>query len=403
MSEKSNPQVKNRSFFRESASIALCKLFGIEIRLHISVVIIFLLIVFSLGAGVFPHWHPDWSVLLNWSTAMISGLLFFISLLAHELSHSVVSQHYGIPVPRITLFLFGGMAETSREADTPKEEFLIAIAGPLMSLVIAFLCSWLAGMLAGDIAVADAVENQQTDVFSNLGPAATIFFWLGSINLLLAIFNMIPGFPLDGGRVFRAAAWFLVKDKRKATRWASNGGKLFGWLLVAMGVVSLSGGNGLGGLWWILIGWFIANLAGMQYKLFNYEQSLRHFRVQDLMRTHFETVSAETTVQDFIDNYLLRSAQVLWPVEENGKTVGLLSLADVARVDSDGRHHKLIRDIAREPASVATLDPQTRGTDVLRQLAAGVDEPLPVIRDGKVVGLMHQSDVIKWANLHDTE
>ena len=159
---------------------------------------------------------------------MFSGLAFFASLLAHELSHSVVSQHFGIPVPRITLFLFGGVAEISREPDRPKHEFLIAIAGPMMSLVIALVCSNLAFYIAGDMDLAATINSGDLSVIASLGPLATALFWLGSINMLLAIFNMIPGFPMDGGRVFRTTIWAVTGDQLKATLWASNVGRYFG-------------------------------------------------------------------------------------------------------------------------------------------------------------------------------
>lgn len=391
---------RNKNTVPGSHSVSLFRVLGIEVRLDISVIIIFMLIVVSLASGIFPRWHPDWSTALTWGTALVSGVIFFASLLAHELSHSVVSQHYGIPVPRITLFLFGGAAETSREPDTPREEFMIAIAGPLMSLAIALVCSWLAGWLAGDIALDEALAENRVDALAGLSPVATMLFWLGSINLVLAIFNMIPGFPLDGGRVFRAVIWWLTGDLVKATRWATNGGRYFGWLLMALGVMDLLGGGGIGGLWWILIGWFISSLAVLHYKQFSEEKALGHFRVRDLMRTHFEEIRADTPLPDFIDRYLLRSRQVLWPVERHGVILGVVSLADVQALAEHERREKTVRDITRPLASMATLTPQTPGPDAMKALMKAGDEPLPVVDGGKVVGLIQHSDVMKWLSLH---
>lgn len=401
MKDKTGHTPRDKKPFPGSHSISLFRIFGIEICLDLSVVIIFLLIVTSLASGIFPTWHPDWSTALRWTTALVSGVLFFISLLAHELSHSVVAQRYGIPVPRITLFLFGGVAEPSREPDQPREEFMIAIAGPLMSLLIALACSWLAGAMAGDVALDEALANDQLDALAGLGPTATMLFWLGTINLILAVFNMIPGFPLDGGRVFRAIIWWLTGDKTRATRWASNGGRYFGWLLMALGIVSLLGGGGIGGLWWILIGWFISGLATMHYKQFSYEKALRNFRVSDLMRTHFTDIKADTPVAQFIDQYLLRSRQVLWPVERHGEIVGLVSLADVQELEENERQEKTVWNISRPLASVQSLAPDTAGRDALQELLKAGDEPLPVIQDGRVVGLIQHSDVTKWVSLHE--
>lgn len=384
-----------------SHSLSLFRIFGIEVRLDISVIIIFLLIVFSLGNGVFPLWHPDWSPGLTWTTALVSGVIFFISLLAHELSHSVVSQHYGIPVPRITLFLFGGMAETSREPDRPKVEFLVAIAGPLMSLLIAIVCTNIAFRMVGDVEIMDALNAGDQEAFSQLGPVATSLLWLGSINLIIAIFNMIPGFPMDGGRVFRAAIWGLTGDQVKATRWASNGGRYFGWFLMAMGVVSLFGGGGLGGIWWILIGWFISNLAAMSYRQLITDRALKRFKISDLMRTRFEEVRPDMPLPEFVDQCLLRSPQTIWPVVEDGRLQGIVALSAVKQLPEDERRSKSVRDVMTPLDSVDYLEPDTGATDALQSLVRAGDEPLPVIRDGRMVGLIQHGDILRWMSLHD--
>lgn len=380
--------------------VSLFRIFGIEIRLDPSVIIIFLLIVYSLGSGVFPQWHPDWSAGLIWGTAFVSGILFFISLLAHELSHSVVSQHYGIPVPRITLFLFGGMAETSREADRPKVEFMIAIAGPLMSLLIALACFGLVALMVD----AEALEQslaQEAAPLAILGPVATSLLWLGIISTVIAVFNMIPGFPMDGGRVFRAAIWAITGDLVKATRWAAWGGRLFGWFLIAMGVLSLFGAGNLGGIWWILIGWFISALASMSYRQLLIDNALRGHRVGDLMRTRIEEVDASMTLSEFVDRCLQRSSQQLWPVMEGGRMIGLISLSRVADLGEAGRHGKTVRDVMQEPDAAKAVSPETGVRDAFNQVAAAGDEPLPVISQGRVVGLIHQGDILKWLSLHD--
>ena len=241
-------------------SVPLFTIFDIQIRLDFSVLIIFALIVTSLGSAVFPQWHPDWGPALVWATAAASGLVFFISLLAHELSHSIVSQHYGIRVPRITLFLFGGIAESSSEPDRPKVEFLVAVVGPLTSFAISVLCTNLALTLDGGEQLMRQLNQGNAEALSRLGPLATGLLWLGSINMIIAIFNIVPGFPMDGGRVFRAIAWAVTGDKSKATRWAANAGRYLGWTLMFLGLLVFFRG-GFGGLWWVLIGWFISNIA----------------------------------------------------------------------------------------------------------------------------------------------
>ena len=381
-------------------SLSLFKIFGIEIRLDISVIIIFALIVFSLGNGIYASWHPEWTLTMLWGTALFSGIAFFASLLAHELSHSVVSQYFNIPVPRITLFLFGGVAEISREPERPKHEFLIAIAGPLMSLLIAFVCTELALYLTNGMDLAGTVSVGDLSVLSNLGPLATSLFWLGSINLLLALFNMIPGFPMDGGRVFRAAIWAITGDKLKATLWASNVGRYFGWFLMASGVIGLLQGQGLGSLWSIMIGWFLSNLATMSYKQLVMDQALGGFNIEDVMRTHFETVDAAMPLTEFVDNYLLRSSQRLWPVTADNRLVGAVSLSQISQLPAKNRAILTLGEAMSPLESMSYLEPKVSAKKAIDTLLMSSDEPMLVIRGGELLGLVQHSDIVKWMALH---
>lgn len=383
----------------DSHSLSLFRLSGIEIRLDISVLIIFALIVFSLGNGVLPQWHPDWSSSVVWSTAVVSGVLFFISLLAHELSHAAMSIRYGIPVPRITLFLFGGMAEPEREPDRPKVEFLVAIVGPLMSFLIAVVCINLAFWLVSDSGALESLNAGNMEAMSAFGPVATSLLWLGMINMIIAIFNMIPGFPMDGGRVFRAAIWAATGDLLKATRWASNVGRYFGWTLMFLGIYSLLSGQGLGGLWWVLIGWFISGLAAMSYRQQVLDGEIGDRKVADLMRTHFETVQADVALPEFVEEYLLRSTQEVWPVVDGDELIGVVSLARVTDVPAGQRAGKTVRDITVPARTMASLDADESARQALRGLGQGSDEALPVMRSGQVVGLLRHSDVVKWMSL----
>ena len=383
-----------------SHSIPLLTLFGIEIRLDPSVLIIFFLIVYSLGNSVFPLWHPDWGTALSWSTAFVSGILFFASLLAHEFSHSLVAQRYGIPVPRITLFLFGGVAEVSQEPDRPKIEFLVAIAGPLMSILISIICSNLAFWITDDPEVIDRLLAGDEIALAELGPVSTSLFWLGTINMVLAVFNLIPGFPMDGGRVFRAIAWALTGDQVKATRWASNLGRYFGWSLMALGFISLFQGAGFVSIWWILIGWFISNLAATSYKQLLANRFLQGFKVADLMRTKFELVSPQVPVVQFIDHHLLRSTQQLWPVVEGNRMIGVVTMSDVVNLSPEARASSSLRDILRPAASIHYLEPDTNVQDALKYIT-NAEESVPVVEGGMIVGLIQRNDIIKWMSLHE--
>ena len=378
--------------------LGLGHIFGIEVRLDVSVLVIFGLIVYSLGAAVFPGWHPDWSASLTWTTALATGVLFFASLLAHELSHSVVAQAHGIRVPRITLFLFGGMAEMEREPQSPKVEFLTAIAGPAMSLLLGVVFANLATWMAGP-GFLERIGQGEEAALAGLSPLATAFVWLGAVNLVLAVFNLIPGFPLDGGRVFRAIMWWVTGDQVKATKWASNLGRYFGWTLMALGAWTLVQG-GLQGLWLILIGWFLTHLARASYTQLLTQRALGGLHVEDLMRTRFDQVDRGIAVADFIDDYLLRSAQMLWPVVHNDRPVGTIALSDVVNIEEPERRRRRVDEVMRPLAPTHVVDPDLTGRRVLELLAGAGEEPLPVIRDGRVVGLIHRSDILKWLALH---
>lgn len=383
----------------QGPTLFLFKIAGIEVRLDPSVIIIFSLIVYSLGSGLFPVWHPDWPPFLTWGTALLSGVLFFFSLLAHELSHSVVAQKHGVSVPRITLFLFGGMAETSREPDTPRSEFFIAIAGPLMSMLISLTCSTMVVWIVGDDTMTSKIAAGDQAALAALGPFATMLLWLSSINMILALFNLIPGFPMDGGRVFRAAIWGLSGDKLKATRWASYGGRIFGWTLIVLGISNLIDGETLAGLWWILIGWFISHLAQTSYTQLVTQQALKGFQVHELMNTRFDRINSRQPLQDFIDNQLLRSSQQQWPVFDDDRLLGFVSLEDIIGIDD--RRDLSVGDIMRELDLKTTLDADSSARHALESLAGAEVGPVPVMRAGELVGFIQPGDILRWLALHD--
>lgn len=379
--------------------IRIAKVHGIELKLDISVLLIFTLIVGSLGANLIPGWHRDWSPLLVWSVALGAGAAFFASLLTHELAHSLVAQRHGIVVPRITLFIFGGMAELTAEPRSPQAEFLIAIVGPLTSLGIGVLCV-LGGMWSAGQTFVDALVLHREQDLALLGPLATLLAWLGPVNMALALFNLVPGFPLDGGRVLRALIWWISGDQLRATRWSANVGRGFAWLLMAFGVANLLWGRAIDGIWLLLIGWFLANAARAGYTQLLLQRALAGLSVNDLMRTNVETVDGDRRLDEFVDNMLLRSAQGLWPVVEHGERVGWIAVADVLRDGERNRSQRRVRDVMRPLSALATLEPSLSGRVALERLSSIADEPTPVLSNGRVVGLLHGTDVLRWIQLH---
>ncbi|MFV2090326.1 MAG: site-2 protease family protein [Pseudomonadales bacterium] len=381
------------------SSLHLFTLFEIEIRLDHSVMFIFGLIVYSLGTGVFPDWHPQWQAVTAWLTALGAGLLFFASLLAHELSHSLVARRYGIRVPRITLFLFGGMAEIESEAETPAAEFTIAIAGPLMSLAIAIGCMFVVANALGTTALEQVVSDPERGMEA-LNPLLTISLWLGSVNFMLAIFNMVPGFPLDGGRVARAIIWRVTGDRMRATRQASTAGKWFGWIIMGLGLWELLALKSIGGLWLILIGWFLSHLATQSYVQAFTQRILEPLKVRDIMRTHFESVPVEMNVGEFVNDCLLKSNQMLWPVMEGGRCIGTVSLDEVLPLPVEDRQSTGLRQILRSLDDSGALDADMPATDASNVLAGYGDGAVPVVQSSEVVGLLRGSDILKWLTIN---
>lgn len=389
-----NTPAQRRAF---SHSVRIGRLFGIDICLDASVIIIFALVVWILGGNVFPAWHPDWSTALCWLTGLAAGLLFFLSLLLHELAHSVVARYRGIAVPRITLFMFGGMSEMAEEPTSPNTEFWVAIVGPAMSLFLGFLFTGLANGLAPPEFGELLLEDQEA-ALASLGPIPTLLFWLGPVNLLLAIFNMVPGFPLDGGRVLRAALWWGTGSLEKATRWAASGGRVFGWFLMILGALQVLSGA-FQGLWLVLIGWFLASAASSSYSQLMMRRTLQGQRVGDVMRTHFEYVDANMPVAEFVDDYLLKSNQRLWPVTEDGELAGFASLEIIQNLAAGERESYRLRDIMQTNIDDMTVDADADAMKALEGLSLR-DTPMAVIRGDEVVGLVAQDDVLKWLTLH---
>lgn len=370
---------------------------GIEIRMDLSVLLIALLIAFNL-TGLLAAWHPDWGLAFVGFLAVVSAALLIASILVHELAHALVGRRFGLPVERITLFIFGGMAELGREPDRPKVELVTALAGPAASLVIGVLSFtaglWLAGPLPGTPA--------EIGDFRHFGAVATVLLWLGPTNVVLGLFNLVPGFPLDGGRVVRALIWWRTGDLDRATRWASRGGQLVAAALVVMGVLMIFGyrmpvfGVGLGpGLWLILIGWFLNMAAVRAYEDQAEMKGLEGVSVGMLMLLRFESVPGNTSVEE-LERRFLHSDQRCFPVVENGTPVGLVCLDDLRRVAKVAQGDEPVTTIMTPWRSLAVLSPRTPASDAMRQLVALDVEQLPVMERGNLVGFVRRRDVLKW-------
>ncbi|MGE5620655.1 MAG: site-2 protease family protein [Sphingomonadaceae bacterium] len=361
------------------SSIAACRLFGIRIGLSPSWFVIFALVTWSLGAAYFPAQHPTWHASIHWTMAAAGSLLFFGSVLAHELAHSIVALRCGIPVVRITLFIFGGLAQIGREACTPRIEAAIAAAGPAASLAIAFLFG-LAHLLLGAASP----------------PAASLSLWLATVNGSLAIFNLIPGFPLDGGRLLRAGVWSITGDRAAATRLASWVGQAVGLLLVLYGVYATFGlgGSLMAGIWPILVGWFLHGAALGSYRAVRIAEELRGIAAGDVMARDVVPVPINASVAEFVNGYLTRRRHARFPVVDGIELVGTVGLPEVRRVKAEQRTSTWVCQVMRPVAQHPPLDPRLSGDVALQRLSEVDAEELPVVEDGRIVGMVSRSDLL---------
>jgi Zn-dependent protease/CBS domain-containing protein len=388
---------------RSFGGIRLFRVAGIEIDVDWSLFAIFALVTFSMGSGVLPRWHPEWSGALVWIVAVTAAILFFVSVLLHELSHALVGRANGIPIRRITLFVFGGVAHLESEPATPKAELLMAIVGPITSIVIGGIAT-LAGLaLAGP---ATQVGDDPELVARAMGPGTTLLLWLGPINLMLGIFNLVPGFPLDGGRVLRAALWSATGDLTKATRWASGAGRVFAGMLMACGILMIFGfrlpffGSGtFGGLWLVLIGWFLNNAARASYAQVVVRQRLSHVPVTQVMLSRLRTVNPDMTVDELVHDYVMGTDQTSFPVLEGSSLVGLVGSRDVRNVPYDQWPFVSVRQLMTPASNVTAIDASAGADEALEKLASSDADQLPVVDHGEVRGFVRRQDILKWLTL----
>ncbi len=382
----------------------LARILGMDVYLDWSLLIVFALVTTALGGGVFPTWHPDWSPPTAWLTALAAALLFFASVLAHELSHAVVGRAFGIEIRRITLFVFGGMAHLEREPEAWRAEFAMALAGPAMSFALGMACLWLAAAIGAPL---DALShNAPAAVLGTLSPAATLLVWLGPVNLVLGLFNLVPGFPLDGGRVLRALLWGATGDLRLATQWAAAGGRLVAWGLMAAGFAMILGltvpvfGRGVvGGLWVALIGWSLHNAAVSGYRQLLVRDLLEARPVTQLMRTGVRSVEADLSVAAFVDEYLLGHAQRAFPVTDGTRFAGMVCLEDVRRVARPDWALTRVAAIMTPAAEVAAVTPRDSAMQALTILGQRGVNQLPVLEGARVLGLVTREDLLRYLAL----
>jgi Zn-dependent protease len=381
----------------------IARIFGINIHMDPSWIFIFLLVTWNLSGVIFPSIHPDWSTPLNIGLGILASILFFASVLAHELSHSLMARAKGLPVGRITLFIFGGAADIGREPPSPGSEFLIAIIGPITSAVLGILFLVFGALSMNGLGAGVDLSGG----FQSLSPLATMFFWLGPINILLAVFNMVPGFPLDGGRVLRSILWKISNNLRLATRWATVTGQFIAWLFIATGIAMVIGldvpvfGSGLiGGLWLAFIGWFLNNAAVQSYRQVVVEDMLRGVTVQRLLRPDVPVIDPDLLLQDLPDLYNMDGGEHAFAVLRAGRLIGMLLIEEVRNTPQNRWRVTRVSEMMTPLEELQLIAPLDEATEAYNKLARSGARQLPVVEeDGNFVGVLRRRDIQRWLKL----
>ena len=363
-------------------SLRVARIAGIEIGIHYSWILIFVLITWSLAVGYFPVEYPGWAGWLYWLTSAAAALLLFVSVLIHELAHSLVAKSRGLPVKSITLFVLGGVSNLETEPEKPGVEFAVAIVGPLASVAIAAVC-WL------------------LDHFNvvPVGSAKAILSYLMTINILLAAFNILPGFPLDGGRVLRSIIWGATNDLKKATNIASTVGQVFGWLMIAAGVFMALTGNLIGGIWLAFIGWFLNGAAEASRRELELRSLWLNVRVSNVMNDRPEVITPGEPVDKLVNEIYVRRGLRYAPVVDDGKLLGIVTLADIKRIPmSEWSNTPVSQIMTRQP--LKTVKPDDNMSVAVQLMAEHGLDQLPVVVEERIVGMLGRADIIRYVQIH---
>lgn len=360
----------------------LFRLFGFDVYLDASWALVAVLIVWSLTIGVFPAFAPGFSATTYLWMGVISAAGLFASIVLHEMAHSLVARRFGMPVRGITLFIFGGVAEMADEPTGPRGEFLMALAGPVFSVILGLLLLLAAG----------AADPAPT-------PAATVLSYLGAINLILAGFNMIPAFPLDGGRMLRAALWGWRKDIVRASRIASVAGEVFAILMIGAGVLQIMVGAFLGGLWLALIGLFLHGAAGASYRQVLAREALKGQPVSRFMNSSPVSAPADISVQAFVDDFVYRRRHRRFPVIEQGALAGCVDASEVAQLDHAQWAARKVREVMRPCREDEVAPPETDALQAMAKMQRSGGGPLFVAENGELVGVLSLRDLMEFLAL----
>jgi Zn-dependent protease/CBS domain-containing protein len=359
-------------------SIALGRVFGIPLFLDYSWFLIFALLTWLLAAKYYPVEIQGWSTALYWVLGAVTAILLFVSVLLHELSHSVVAMQYKINVRQITLFIFGGVSDIAGEPTRPSAEFWIAIAGPFMSFAIAIVSYLIMLVVQGS------------------PPLYALMKYMAFINVALGVFNLIPGFPLDGGRVLRSIIWAISHNASKATSIAATVGRVFAWILIIVGGLEIFGGQLINGLWIAFIGWFLESAAVQQSRQQVFHDMMQGHLVDEATQRDMTTVPSDTTIQNLVDHHILGTGRRAFIVEHNGEKVGLLTLHAVREIPRDKWTTTTVHELMIPEPKVKTVDAKLPLWDAIMKMDQDGVNQMPVLQDGKIVGILSRESTITF-------
>ncbi|MER7839129.1 site-2 protease family protein [Streptomyces sp. NPDC096040] len=361
------------------ATFTLGRIAGVRIGIHWSVLLIFGIIAFGLAQGRLPHEYPGHAPVVYWAAGLGAAVVFFASLLAHELAHAVVARRNGVVVDDIVLWLLGGVARLKSEASSPGAELRIAGVGPLVSLLLGglfLLGTWLLALVSAP------------------GLLVEVVAWLAGINLLLAVFNALPAAPLDGGRLLRAFLWWRTGDRLRATAGATAAGRVLGWLFIGLGLVVFMRGGGFGGLWLALIGWFLIVAATAEGRQAQLRGVLASVPVRDAMTRDPLTVPAVLTVADLLADPLYRYRHSAFPVtDQDGAPVGLVTLDSVRQVTPETSGTVTVGEVMVPLSRTTVTSPDDSLADLLPRMEPGAEHRVLVMDEGRLVGILSLSDI----------
>ncbi len=362
-------------------SIRLFKLLGFEVKINPSWLVVLVLIIWSLAKGTFPHYFKDLPQSTYWWMGIAGAIGLFLSIIAHELSHSLVARKFGLPIKGITLFIFGGVAEMSNEPPSAGAEFYMAIAGPAASIVMS-------GVFFG--------FNYVTGSALFAEPIHGVISYLALINIVLAGFNLIPAFPLDGGRVLRSALWAWKNNLRWATRISSKIGSGFGTVLIILGVPALFAGNFVAGLWYGLIGMFLRSASKMSYQQMLLRRELEGEKVSAFMHDNPVTVSPSVTLDDLVENYVYKHHYKMFPVVEDSKPAGCVTTRQIKQIPQQEWSAHTAGELAENCTGNNTIAPDADAVQALKIMQKNNKSRLMVTRDGQLVGVITLKDFLKF-------